>query len=84
MLADGQIWAIGVSDDSFQTSRGFQVGDSVTKLESLYGPPHDISHASDIDSYNFVVNSIMLLSADTDKNSPIVTDWMVVQPIPVR
>jgi len=35
--ADNEIWAFDISDSSFKTHRGLKVGDSVKKVEDLYG-----------------------------------------------
>jgi len=66
---------IDVADSSFQTQGGFAVGDSIAKMEQLYGTNYERSNASDVLTYTYVLPSGLQFYVVTTPNSLLATGW---------
>ena len=72
--------AFYVSNKSFQTDRGLQVGDSVKKMKQLYGSDFGYDNADDMDMYWYTLPNEFELNITANENSGIIVEWGMALP----
>ena len=77
---NGTLSNVTVADTSFQTQRGFEVGDTVAQLTQMYGTGYVLSDLSGTSTYTYTMSSGVVFWAFVNDGETTVNAWALSAP----
>lgn len=77
LLVDNTVYTVNVISDKYETPRGLKVGDSVQKLEELYGKADNVNEEDGIWGYTYKGYELLTVVIEDDKVTQIQIDSLM-------